>query len=239
LAQFRALGAIQRAGERTGPVDGVFLPVDRETALKLERARAMLAKGQVADAVVELDRILDRREDFFFKPDPNQTVHRSLKAEAQRLLGSLDTDQRRIYELQFGAKARQLVDEAARSGNLEPLAESVRRYLHTDAGYEAAILLARRYSDHNQPLAAALVLSRLKDAPAAREKYEPQLSLMLAGLWLRAGIEDKAQAELAGIARDFPKTRFELAGQRFEVGAVDANVADLAAIVGFFTAPRW
>jgi outer membrane protein assembly factor BamB len=238
FAQIPALRAMQRAGERPGSVDGVFLPVDRETALKLERAREMLAKGQVADAVVELDRILDRREDYFFKPDPKQTVHRSLKAEAQRLLGSLDADQRRIYELQFGAKARQLLDDAAHSGSLAPLAETVRRYLHTDAGYEAAILLARRYSDHNQPLAAALVLARLKEAPAARAKYGPNLSLLLAGSWLRAGMKDKALAELSELARDYSKASLELGGKRFEVGPVDANLGELATIVGSASGER-
>ncbi|MEX2139170.1 MAG: PQQ-binding-like beta-propeller repeat protein [Pirellulales bacterium] len=231
FAQLQLFNRMQKRREVAQPVDGVFLPVDRETALKLARAKEMLEKGQVADAVIELDRILDRREDFFFKPDAKETVHRSLKAEAQRLLGSLDKDQRGIYELQFGAQARRLLDDATSSGSLEQLAEVVRRYFHTTAGYEAALVLARRHSDHNQPLAAALVLERIKKAPAAREQYEPNLSLMLAASWLRAGLRDKAQAELASIKSTYPGARLELAGKRFDTGDDAASLAALATIV--------
>ncbi len=229
LAQFPFFrGRVTRA-DRSQPVDGVFLPVDRETALRLDRAKEMLGKGQTADAVLELDGILDRREDFFFKPDPKETIHRSLKAEAQRLLGSLDKEQRAVYELQFGVKARQLLDEATRSGKLDQLTEVVRRFFHTDAGYEAALVLAQHYSDHNQPLAAALVLARVKNAPVAAEKYDPNLSLMLAACWLRAGMNEKAQTELAAIKQAYPQARFDLAGKRFEIGEPAAALSALAA----------
>ena len=231
FAQLRIFGRMQRGREAAQPVDGVFLPVDRETALKLTRAKEMLEKGQVADAVIELDRILDRREDFFFKPEPKETVHRSLKAEAQRLLGALDKDQRGIYELQFGAQARRLLDEATTTGSIELLAEVVRRYFHTTAGYEAALVLARHHGDHNQPLAAALVLERVKKAPVAREQFEPNLSLMLAASWLRAGMKDKAQAELASIKSAYPNARLELAGKLFDVGDETASLAALATLV--------
>jgi outer membrane protein assembly factor BamB len=231
FAQLRIFGRMQRGRAAAQPVDGVFLPADRETALKLTRAKEMLENGQVADAVIELDRILDRREDFFFKPDPKETVHRSLKAEAQRLLGSLDKDQRAIYELQFGAQARRLLDEATTTGSVELLSEVVRRYFHTTAGYEAALVLARHHGDHNQPLAAALVLERVKKAPVAREQYEPNLSLLLAASWLQAGMQDKAQAELASIKSAYPDARLAIAGKRFEVGDGAASVAALSKIV--------
>jgi outer membrane protein assembly factor BamB/tetratricopeptide (TPR) repeat protein len=226
--QIRILGRMRGATTASQPVDGVFLPVDRETALKLERAKEMLAKGQVADAVIELDRILDRREDYFFKLDPNQTVHQSLKAEAQRLLSTLDKEQRAVYELQFGAQARRLLDEATTTGNLERLSEVVRRYFHTQAGYEAALVLARTHLDHDQPLAAALILERVKNAPAAGALYQPTLSLMLTACWLRAGLKDRASAELASIQQAYPGARLEAGGKPLDLGNQLASLAVLS-----------
>jgi outer membrane protein assembly factor BamB len=238
LVQFPIFQKMRTGRDRTGPVEGVFLPADRETSLRLERAKEMLSKEQVADAVLELDRILDQREDFFFKPDPNQTVHRSLKAEAQRLIGALNNEQRAIYELQFGASARQLLDGATQGGDFQKLSEVVRRYFHTEAGYEAGLVLARHHMDHGEPLAAALVLSRIKSAPAAAEKYEPNLSLLAAASWLRAGVSEKAKEELAAIKRSFPNAKFELASKSFSINGDDADLAALAALVAGDRAAR-
>jgi outer membrane protein assembly factor BamB len=231
--QFRVLRGMQQNAERGQPTEGVFLPVDRETALRLERAKDMLGKGQAADAVIELDRILEGREDFFFKPTANETVLRSLKTEAQRLLGQLDKDQREIYELQFGTNARQLLDTATRLGDVGQLTEVLRRYFHTKAGYEAAIVLARHHLDHDRPLAAALVLARLKQSPAAAEQFEPNLSLWLAASWLRAEMHDKSKAVLADIRRTHPEARLDVAGKSYRVGNDDTtNLRSLSSLVG-------
>lgn len=235
FAQFRIFnrGRAVRVDQREQGVDGVFLPVDRQTAQALEQAKDLLAEGQVADAVIALDQILNRPEDFFFKPDPNQTVHRSVKAEAQRLIGTLTDEQRETYELQFGTAAQQLLNEATQTGRMERLSEVVRRYFHTKAGYEAALVLAKDHLDHGRPLAAALLVERLRSSPAAAEQYEPQLSVLLATCWLRAGMTDKAKATLAAAGQSFGNRRLQLAGQRIDLRSdADQNIAALRAALG-------
>ena len=66
---------------------------------------------------------------------------------------------RELYELQYGARARQMLDEALEAGDMERLAEVSRRFFHTRAGYQATFLLGLYHFDHGRPMAGALVLA--------------------------------------------------------------------------------
>ncbi len=59
-----------------------------------------------------LGSIVEAPEDYFYQPEQNSSVHRSLKAEAQRLIGAMPAAGRQAYELQFGARARQMLEAA-------------------------------------------------------------------------------------------------------------------------------
>ncbi len=83
--------------------EGAFLPVDRDTTRQWEKANSLLEDGHYADAVMLLDEILERGEDFFFKPQADKPNYQSLKTEAQRLLGEMPAEGHEAYELQFGA----------------------------------------------------------------------------------------------------------------------------------------
>ena len=103
----------QRGTGRAGvPVEGAVLTSDREMAKKLADARKLLEEGRFGEAIRNLDSILEAPEDSFFQPDKKSPVHRSLKAEAQRLLGELPPEGRELYELQYGARASKMLDEA-------------------------------------------------------------------------------------------------------------------------------
>ena len=86
-------------------LDGVFLPVDRDTTRQWERAKQLLDDGRYSDSITLLDEILQRSEDFFFQtPTDKQSSFPSLKAKAQRLIGEMPPEGRQAYELQFGAQ---------------------------------------------------------------------------------------------------------------------------------------
>jgi hypothetical protein len=153
--------------------DGVFLPQDRDATRQLDRAKQLLEEGRYSDAATLLDDILKRGEDYFFKPDDSKQVHRSLKMEAQRLIGSMPLEGLKAYELLFGARAEQMLKAAAAEGDIATLESVARRFFHTPAGYQATLLLGRRYLDHSQPLAAAFCFQRLLDTPHAAAQFEP------------------------------------------------------------------
>jgi len=75
-----------RGGETAADDAGenVFLRPERSTLKKLSKSRKLLAEGRFAEAVRNLDAILEGPEDFFIEQDKNSGKSRGLKAEAQR-----------------------------------------------------------------------------------------------------------------------------------------------------------
>jgi len=177
--------------------ENVFLPAERTVLQRLSRARELLEQGRHGEAVRYLGAILDGPEDFFFQLSKDAPVHRSLKGEARRLIGRMPPKGRELYELQYGARARQMLAEAISAGDRNRLADASRQFFHTRAGYEATLLLGLDHLDHGRPLAAALTLQGLRQSIPSADPFEPTLSLAAATSWLQAGSPDKARAALA------------------------------------------
>jgi outer membrane protein assembly factor BamB/DNA-binding SARP family transcriptional activator len=193
------------------PSDNIFLPPDRRTLQKLSQAKELIAKERYGEAVQNLGAILEGPEDYFFQPQINKPLHRSLKAEAQHLIGQMPRKGRELYELEFGAKAKRLLEEAAAAGDAQGLAEVSRRFFHTRAGYEATFLLGLDHLDHGRPLAGALTLQRLADSAEASDQFEPALSLAMATGWLQSGAPDKAREALLTLRRNHPQLAMKAA----------------------------
>jgi hypothetical protein len=209
----RVTGTFTQVGEEGPGLDGVFLPPDRQVKRRLEVADEMIGEERFGEAVRLLGSLLEGPEDFFFKPDPDQPVFRSLKAESGRLISKLPAAGRESYELQFGARAKQMLQEAAAAGDLVRIADVSRRFFYTQAGAEATFLLGRHYLDQNRPLAAVMCFERLLAVPDSAARLEPALSLSLATCWLRAGKPDKAVGILAEFRRKFSGGEVQLAGK--------------------------
>jgi outer membrane protein assembly factor BamB len=188
---------INRTAE-AGEDEPVFFPADRATLQRLSKAQELLEEKRFGEAARLLGDILEGPEDFFFQPKRDEPIHRSLKAEAQRLIGELPSEGRTSYELLYGATARQQLDAAVAKGDPAALAEVSRRFFHTKAGYEATYVLALQQLDRGHPMTAALSLKRLYGTPGAAQ-FEPTLSIQLAACWLQAGMNDKAQETLRNL----------------------------------------
>ncbi|MBX7166472.1 MAG: PQQ-binding-like beta-propeller repeat protein [Pirellulales bacterium] len=192
--------------------EDLVFPTDREMLQRLDRAKKAIDGEHFDDAVRLLGDILHGPEDYFFQPDRAQPLHRSLKAEAERIVGNLPPAGRQSYELQFGAEARRLLELARTAGGSGALADLARRYFHTAAGYEATWLLADDHLDHGRPLSAALCLKRLAESPQA-DAWQPALGVKLAVCWARAGMRAQAEATLAEGAKQAGRAKLVLGGE--------------------------
>lgn len=223
---------LQRSSTDDEVLDGVFLPADREVTRQLEKAKEMLEDGRYDDTSMLLDEILQRGEDFFFKPDPTKPVHRSLKAEAHRLIGAMPASGRSAYQLQFEPRAKQLLSEAVATGNLAQLEEVSRRYFHTPSGYEATLILGRHHLDHGQPLAAVLCFERLKETPEA-SRFEPGLSIQLASAWTRASMPKRAAEVLVALRKSHPRATIRIGDEEHQLFNRDGDANSwLAKVLG-------
>ncbi len=217
--------AVRRVPRVRGPVAAVAEPVDedigpanfaspdRNVLQALNRAQKVLKEHRYGEGLEVLTQILrSSNDDFFFQPDPKVPIYKSLKTEAQQLLGQMPREGRDLYEVRSGAEARDKLNKAVADGDDAALSQISAQLFHTQAGYEATYLHALYQMDHGAPLAAALTLKRLREAPAA-EGFEPGLSLTQAACYYQAGMPGECQQILVELKRRLARPTFLLAGR--------------------------
>jgi outer membrane protein assembly factor BamB/thioredoxin-like negative regulator of GroEL len=200
-------------GEKTRYVNP-FQPAPSDIRRPLTLALEAIQNGDYSDAAYRLGQLLmhesiddPEAQDYFLvgvEAEEQALVNDRLKARANELIASLPAEGRRAYELHFGDQARAQLDEALAAGDPDKLAEVIRRFFHTRAGNEAALLAGRLYLARGKPMAAALQLQRLTDQSPAAADFEPELSILLATCWLYAEQPDKARHVLLDLKTRAP-----------------------------------
>ncbi len=173
---------------------------DRLLVQSLSAARQLCRDGRFAEAVRILDSVLSAEEDYAYQPIVRMPLYRCLKAEAETLLAQLPPQGRDAYRLQFGAAARMALSQAMIEGGIEALAAVAERYFFTEAGAEAAFLLADSLLDRGQAFRAALYYQRLRTLSPDADRFEPALSLRLTAAYLQAGLADAAETAARRLA---------------------------------------
>src|SRR5258708_11844270 len=153
-AQVAAAEAEPPASGRLSPAVDLEAPhgaTPRELVKRLHAGRKLLLESSYAEGARLLQSILENDEDAFFYPDQeDRSKERSVKLEAQTLLGQMPAAGREAYEKQYGPAARRLFDEAQKSRDADDLALVARRYFHTPWGHDAAYRLAAHPFDHDR-----------------------------------------------------------------------------------------
>ena len=212
-------------------VEDVFFPAPREQRQRLSRAAQALEEGQYSEAVIALGELLSgegedldgAHQDFFLGATSTTGTRESLKAKAQQMLGEMPSEGRKLYELRFGPQARALLESAINAGNHQQLVDITRRYFHTAAGYEATMLLGRRDLSEGRPLAAAMNFQRLTRWPVAVQRFDPQLSLMLATSWLQSGDTQRAGEVMLRLKQRSPNAAVRIAGKNVNLFSKDSD----------------
>ena len=152
-----------------------------------------------SEANRQLQRVLDEpRIPGSIPPADAGGRFRSAKQHAADRIGRLPASVRESYENEYGQTARRMLEEAAARGDQAVLEEVVRRFFHTQAGYEAAYQLGNRLMDDSRLLAAEGLFERLRVSPASLV-FEPMLSLKEAFCCLQSGLPEKASHILADL----------------------------------------
>src|SRR5262249_47963320 len=111
-----------------------------------------------------------------------------------RLIGTMPREGLEVYELRFGHEAKKLLNDAKTKNDPELLARVETRYLHTEAGTEAANLLGTYHLDRADYVKAALGFKQLLGLPDA-DKLSPITYLKAALAFRRT--EDRISADNA------------------------------------------
>ncbi|HQR07355.1 MAG TPA: PQQ-binding-like beta-propeller repeat protein [Gemmatales bacterium] len=138
------------------------LPVDPRARRKIEEAKRFIETQDWQNAVKILQSLLNATEDNFLQESDGDKGRRvSVRAEVNRMLGSLPPEGKRFYEQQFGSEAKVALKQAKANANPQSLAEVALKYVHTDAGAEAAAWLGAYHLDHGRYIVSALCYERL------------------------------------------------------------------------------
>lgn len=207
----------------------VLVLAPREYQQLLRESERAIEQAQFSEAIRLLGQLMDVKnqpngplgvqadEDFFIGHPGESHFASSLRGEAQRLLGSLPPQGLQLYELNYGATAKTLLEKALAERDIKTLSEVCWRYSHTQAGTVATVMLARHYLDTGQPLAASLLLKRLVVRPDVAREYGPELPLLLAISLASGGREKESVETLERLKESHPNASFTVSGKPVEL----------------------
>lgn len=206
-------------GEEEFAYETVFIPAPREITRPIERARSAIAERDYFEAVRQLSFVLNEaaEEDYLIPISNRRGTSSSVIGEAQNVLGTMPTEGLEVYELRFGIEASQQLNEAVLNSDMESVAKISRRYFHTQAGYQATLLLGRFYLDRGKPLAAARFFHRIIETPAARKRYDPEASLLYAVCMWFGNRTDRSVEILNDLQQRMPSAKFVSKGREIAI----------------------
>ena len=208
----------------------VFLPPSREFIQPLIRAMRVHKEGDHVHAAELIGQFLADmgEEDFLIFNDKAKGTAVSVNSIANEMLASLPESAVQAYRVRFGVPARQRLNLAIAESNYFEIAQVKQRFLLTDAGLEAAMLLGHHHFDAGRVLLAADSFQTSLDLIRQKGKSDSKLSVLTAVSWVLARRPELAEA----VMKDLAKTN----GGKFRLGDQDVAIdhdQPLAAIEAF------
>jgi outer membrane protein assembly factor BamB len=170
----------------------VQLPRDNLVRRKLEESQRLIDAEDWPQTIRLLQTLLDAKKDNkengdVFVHDKKNNRWVTARVEANRLLGKLPREGLQFYEQHFGGEAYSLLKKGIAAGDPQIYADVSMRYMHTEAGVEAAALLGAHHLDHGRYIMAALSFERLLDREGVLDKMAPLTLYKAALAFERAG----------------------------------------------------
>ena len=190
---------------------------DRTVVRPLEQAKQLIDRNRAADAVALIGTVLEGNDDFFLEPEnvTDRTTRKTFKRDAEELLLSLPEEIRQLYALQNEPLAKRLLQNAVEAGSFERVEKIVDSYFYTQAGKDAAFLLAMNQYERGARASALLTFRRLAKEAASLDTYEPTFSLTYAACAKALGRDEETEDILNAFLRRNPNPRLEIGGEEF------------------------
>lgn len=185
-----------------------FVQPPRALTQLLGEATEAIDDERYSDAIVLLGDLMERKvsdeddptlqsQDYFLEIEEDETQHlnQTVQQKCRTMIGNLPTKGWETYQLQFGALAEKLFQEASEQRDWERLKAVRRKYFHTEAGYKASFLLAQNELLLGRAISASILLDDVTVHPRAARICGPELKLLHAAACYMA--DRKLPAEIA------------------------------------------
>ena len=188
-----------------------------QTRKRLAEAEQKLLNGNAAEAVEELQRILDEAGDDLVTIDGKQ--YRAARWYAHGILAKLPPDILKTYQARIDEPARKLLDAGKRNHDTRPLRELLERYFVSQSAQEGLLLLGDLHFERGDFRAAERQWRRLlPDVSADLHHPSPpsdpvaiRARLILAAIF--QGELDRAREALAEFKQEHPDASGTIAGK--------------------------
>jgi outer membrane protein assembly factor BamB/tetratricopeptide (TPR) repeat protein len=165
------------------------ISIDRSLKQPLAMARALIDRGQFAEAIRSLQPVLSDPQNNLVLMDGRYI---DAKIEANRLIAELPPEAQALYEREFGGLARRELERAQASGRINQILAVAATYRHAEAGRQALHVAAGLFFDGGQFAEAAAAARALLDMPGPAAQ-ESAAAARLVTAWLKLGQVDAAQ----------------------------------------------
>ncbi len=232
-AQLGRLGS-GRSRLRFGERPTVFTGATRQLLRPLRLAETAISDGDYEQACMLLGAMLedDQLKDCLVPDDREWGYAVSLRQKAFELLGSLNAQQRLSYQKKYATRARQLLDKAIEARNYPNIEYVSERYLYTDSGLEATMLLGHHWLNRGRAEASMAAFEKLLAIPRATQLYDPELRLLAAIAFALSRQETKAVEQLA-ILKETAREKLSFFKSKVPIYADDEDPLEwLTALVG-------
>ncbi|MCZ2343681.1 MAG: PQQ-binding-like beta-propeller repeat protein [Bacteroidales bacterium] len=210
--------------------ESLALPKDRDSSQRYQAVLDYLAREKNIpwDIVCgTAQQLLDSGSDSFYEieepSEAGQTRKRyvSIKDQTNRLIGAFPAEGRQFYQLTFGPPADAALKAAIKAG-YDPgmLAAVSQRYFHTDAGGQAALLIATLNLHKGNYVEAAYGFARLLARPGSEDLLTPLTLFKAAVAFKRApeGVSPRLLGQVwERLERQFPRDGLLLGGKTYSL----------------------
>jgi outer membrane protein assembly factor BamB len=188
-----------------------------QTRKRLAEAEQKILDGKNAEAVEDLQRILDESSDDLVSVDGRQ--HRSARSVVHQILAKLPPEALKSYQNRIDEPAKKLLDTAKRDRDLKPLRQLLDRYFVSRPSEEGLLLLGDLLYERGEFRLAEHSWRRLLPEADEESRYpgaKPDAASLRARIVLAVHMQGDAEhtrAELAAFAKLHPDANGPLAGK--------------------------
>lgn len=192
----------------------VFSQAPRNVIRPIDAAKVALANESYAEAVTLLGEVLvdESREDYFM-PTNRRIATKSVRRTAESLIGEMPQRGLDVYELKYGIAAKNGLRRAIEANNDRALQSVSRKYLHTNAGYVATMMLGRNALFKGNYGAATRFFKKIYSSKQARTRLDPETSILYAISLHLSNLTDAAVTVIDQLKNEHPTIRLNVGGK--------------------------